>query len=238
MKKLRLLIPAIVSATVVLGGCAVYPESDPYYDPPVVRVAPPPPQYEYIGNPPVIGHVWIGGYWSWVGTRYLWVPGRWEAPRPGYYWAPHRWERHGDYWRPYGGRWERGAPPRVVVPAPPPRYEHRGHAYPPGRFERREAPPPAMRPEAPSRGESRPPSPPSQIAPPPQVAPPPPPMRPGFEQRESRRPMEVDPRQPMESRRGEQPRMERDDRDDRRGRGRERDRDGDGHPDAREGPRQ
>lgn len=41
--KPKLLITVIASATVLLGGCAVYPENDPYYDQPVVRVAPPPP---------------------------------------------------------------------------------------------------------------------------------------------------------------------------------------------------
>lgn len=230
--KVGLLLTALAGATILVGGCAVVPVGDPYYDAPVVRVAPPPPQYEYYGAPPVVGHIWIGGYWNWVGARYVWIPGRWEAPRPGYYWAPHRWERQGDHWRPHGGRWERGERPHVVVPpAPPPRIEHR-------------APPPAPVPYSPPRYEQR-------SAP--QVAPPPPvyqesPRPPHMErerERESRRQMEIAPGS-MPERRAEPPRMDRDERngrgrddrredrrDDRRSRDRERDRDGDGRPDFR-----
>lgn len=135
---------AAVVAGAVLGGCATYVEQDPYYgyDAPVVRVAPPPPPYEYPGYPPAVGHVWIGGYWNWVGVRYVWVPGRWQVPRPGYLWVPHRWERQGDYWRPHGGRWEpdhRPSPPRRLAPPPPaPRGESRAEPPPRPGLERRD----------------------------------------------------------------------------------------------------
>jgi hypothetical protein len=32
--------------------------------------------------------VWVDGYWSWNGSRFVWVPGAWSEPRPGYYYAP------------------------------------------------------------------------------------------------------------------------------------------------------
>lgn len=158
----KLLLTALTGVTMLVGGCAVVPVDDPYYNAPVVRVAPPPPRYEYVGTPPVVGYIWIGGYWNWVGARYIWVPGRWEAPRPGYYWAPHRWERQGEHWRSHGGRWERGDRPHVVVsPAPPPRIEHRApptpvpYSAPPPRYEQRPmpqvAPPPPVRQEPPPR---------------------------------------------------------------------------------------
>jgi hypothetical protein len=234
--KTKLLLTTLASATLLMSGCAVVPVDDPYYDAPVVRVAPPPPQYEYMGPPPVIGYVWIGGYWNWVGTRHVWIPGRWEAPRPGYIWTPHRWERQGDHWRSYGGRWEPDHRPHV---APPPqqryeqRYEQRS-APPQPHYEQRPAPqvvapPPVMRQEPQPRYEQR---------PAPQVVAPPPVMRqepqPRLEQ-ESRRPPNVDPGR-MPERRAEPPRVERDDRngrgrDDRRSR--DRDRDGDGRPDPR-----
>lgn len=104
MKTGKLLTAGAVLASLLLGGCATTYR----YDEPVVRVAPPPPYVEYVGAPPVVGHIWIGGNWNWGGTRYVWVPGRWEAPRPGYQWVPHRWERDGDRWRQSGGRWEHG----------------------------------------------------------------------------------------------------------------------------------
>ena len=105
-------------ASLLMTACVVGPPG-PYYGQPV-RVAPPPPQYEYPGYPPFTDYVWISGYWGWGGARYAWVPGRWEAPRRGYLWVPHRWERSGDSWRQSGGRWENDARPR---PAPAPRME-------------------------------------------------------------------------------------------------------------------
>lgn len=104
MKTGKLLTAGAVLVSLLLGGCATTYR----YDEPVVRVAPPPPYVEYVGAPPVVGHIWIGGNWNWGGTRYVWVPGRWEAPRPGYQWVPHRWERDGDRWHQSGGRWEHG----------------------------------------------------------------------------------------------------------------------------------
>ncbi len=174
------LFPLMAGATLLLGACAVYPEYDPYYDPPVVRVAPPPPRIEYVGPPPAVGYIWIEGYWSWVGTRYVWVPGRWEAPRPGYVWLPYRWERDGDHWRLRPGRWERSEPPRVL---PRPDTEHR--LPPPPHFEHR--PPPAPPPAPQPRFESRP-APGIMPAPPKQTQPP------RLDQ-ESRRPGQLDPSQ-------------------------------------------
>jgi hypothetical protein len=109
MQTRKLLTLSLVATALLLGGCAVTssgPRHSEYYEP--VRVAPPPPYVEYVGSPPVVGHVWISGYWNWGGGRYAWVPGRWDAPRAGHHWVPHRWEKSGDHWRQHGGRWERG----------------------------------------------------------------------------------------------------------------------------------
>ncbi|WP_091194822.1 YXWGXW repeat-containing protein [Formivibrio citricus] len=130
MKK-RILLATLVATSALLGGCVVTTGGEPYYVE-TVRVAPPPLRVEYPGPPPVVGYIWIGGYWNWVGTRHVWVPGRWEAPRHGYIYVPHRWERSGDHWRPHGGRWERDTRPQPQprpqpqhVPAPvKPRVEH------------------------------------------------------------------------------------------------------------------
>jgi hypothetical protein len=105
-KRAALLLPVLL-----LAGCVVTPAPRyGYYDyDESVIVAPPPPRVEYIGPPPVTGHVWIGGYWNWVERdhRHVWVPGRWSAPREGHRWVPHRWERHGRNWREHPGRWQR-----------------------------------------------------------------------------------------------------------------------------------
>ncbi|MBL8470731.1 MAG: YXWGXW repeat-containing protein [Rhodocyclaceae bacterium] len=93
-------------SALLLSACVVAPAPGPYYGQPVA-VAPPAPRVEYYGAPPVVGQIWIGGNWAWVGGRYDWVPGHWERPQPGYRWVPHRWDHHGDRWRERRGYWER-----------------------------------------------------------------------------------------------------------------------------------
>lgn len=105
-----------LAAALALGGCVVAPAHNHRYESEeiiygptsstYVLIAPPAPRVEYRGYPPVVGYIWIDGYWSWGGVSYAWVPGRWAAPRPGYIWVPHRWQRDGDRWRQNGGRWE------------------------------------------------------------------------------------------------------------------------------------
>ena len=69
---------ALLVAAAITGGCAIVPANGPYdYGEPVV-VAPPPPRVEYVGYPPVVGQVWIGGFWSWTGRHHEWVPGHWR----------------------------------------------------------------------------------------------------------------------------------------------------------------
>ena len=119
--KSKTLIAALLAGMAMLSGCVVAPA--PVYREPVY-IEPPPPRVEYPGYPPIVGYVWIGGFWTWTGHRHEWVPGRWEAPRPGYRWVAPRWEREGNHWRQHDGRWDhddralRGNPP-----PPPPRYE-------------------------------------------------------------------------------------------------------------------
>lgn len=119
--KTRLQMMLLLAVPVLAAGCAIEPASDyySYGEPVVVYAAPPPVRYEYAGSPPVVGALWIDGYWNWGGSQYIWVPGRWETPRPGYRWAPHRWERDGNRWRQYGGHWEHEDPPRRHVPPQP-----------------------------------------------------------------------------------------------------------------------
>jgi hypothetical protein len=112
----RLRSPAVVTAALALAaslaGCVVVPAHRGYGPPPgadydVVTVAPPAPQYEVVGVAPYPGWLWIGGYWSWSGSRHVWIGGRWQAPRPGYRWQPHRWEPVARGWREVPGRWSR-----------------------------------------------------------------------------------------------------------------------------------
>lgn len=198
--KNRLLIATLAAA--LLGGCVVAPG----YQEPVIY-EPPPPRVEYPGYAPVVGYVWISGYWTWTGHRHEWVGGRWEAPRPGYRWIAPRWERDGKYWRQHEGRWDRHEPPPRAMPAPPPRFERDRHderrqEAPAYRQERSHSPAPA--PEAPRREFDRPSRGPDTG---------------------SRQPMEARPAAPREA-----PRIERADRQERG-----RDNQGDGHRSGRGG---
>ena len=113
MNVLRLtrIAASLAAAGAVLSACVVAPVA-PYGAYPaggeVVAAAPPAPQVEVYGAPPVAGYIWIGGFWNWVGGRHVWVGGHWEAPRPGYYWSPHRWVPVAGGYRLAPGHWERG----------------------------------------------------------------------------------------------------------------------------------
>ena len=102
-------------AVIALTGCVVAPLPPPG---PVVMqpgpgpvlvapMAPPPVVVEPVIAAPAPGYVWIGGYWSWVGSRHVWTRGRWEAPRAGYRWVPRTWERGPNGWHQHGGHWAR-----------------------------------------------------------------------------------------------------------------------------------
>ena len=97
---------AVCAAAFLSTGCVVAPVG-PYPAGTVVGMAPPPPRVEVYGPPPVVGQIWIGGFWNWVGGRHVWVGGHWEAQRPGYYWHPHRWEPVAGGYRMAPGRWDR-----------------------------------------------------------------------------------------------------------------------------------
>jgi len=97
---------SVLLAAAGLSGCVVAPA--PYYaHESVVMMPPPAPQVEYVGPPPTVGYVWIGGYWAWHEGRHVWVGGHWDAPRPGYRWVPHAWVHEGGGWRMHEGHWER-----------------------------------------------------------------------------------------------------------------------------------
>jgi hypothetical protein len=80
----------------------VDPAGDPEVD--VVAAPPPAPRVEVVPRP-VVGRVWVPGYWWWGGRRgYVWMGGRyavaprgavWEGPRyvfrggVHYYYRPH-----------------------------------------------------------------------------------------------------------------------------------------------------
>jgi hypothetical protein len=92
--------PAVLLGMVLLGGAIGVAQT-------VIRVAPPPPvRVGVVGVAPHPGYVWVGGYQSWNGTRYVWVNGRWvRPPRAGVIWVSPRWVSSGGGWVFYKGYW-------------------------------------------------------------------------------------------------------------------------------------
>jgi len=75
----------------------------------VIESSPPPPpaSAEAVSAPPAPNALWVPGYWSFDGARYIWITGQWEIPPPnaGAFIVAH-WEGRGDgyvyvpgYWR-------------------------------------------------------------------------------------------------------------------------------------------
>jgi hypothetical protein len=91
---------AILWVTLLLGGVIGVAQT-------VIRVAPPPPvRVGVVGVAPAPGYVWMGGYQSWNGTRYVWVAGRWvRPPRAGVIWVSPRYVHSGGGWVFYKGYW-------------------------------------------------------------------------------------------------------------------------------------
>ena len=94
------------------GGSYPYPQGAPQGGPqpqgPYEANVPPPPQRDEVyGVAPVVGWIWLSGYWGWNLGRHVWIGGQWAAPRHGHYWVPHRWERNGNGWRMNDGHWAR-----------------------------------------------------------------------------------------------------------------------------------
>ncbi len=89
----------------------------------VVQGEPPPPQTEVIVDRPSPQHVWVAGYWHWMGNHYAWIGGHWMLP-PGadVEWIPPHVEHRAVF---IPGHWHRlpVPPPVAVVEVAPPQYE-------------------------------------------------------------------------------------------------------------------
>ncbi|HEX2009647.1 MAG TPA: hypothetical protein VJN44_01800 [Roseateles sp.] len=74
MRITRLVLPALAAVLALsLAGCVVVP-ARPAYGGYVVDDG-------YRGQPPVVGYVWIDGFWTWQSGRRTWVDGHWGPPR-------------------------------------------------------------------------------------------------------------------------------------------------------------
>lgn len=71
----------------------------------IVREAPPPIIVETAPPPPMVGMVWVQGYWVHDHGHYAWCKGRYVRPEPGRRFEPARWEHSRRGWEFHGERW-------------------------------------------------------------------------------------------------------------------------------------
>jgi hypothetical protein len=96
-----------LAAVLVLGGVLLFsgcghPSAGVVY----VSTPPPPPIVEPVIVSPGSGYVWIRGYQSWNGNRYVWVAGHWELrPADRHGWVPGHWRHNGQGWYWVPGHW-------------------------------------------------------------------------------------------------------------------------------------
>ena len=114
MHKWKKLVAGVLSASMIIPAAPLTAGATEQVElvqqarvaPIVVNVPPPMPRVEVMPPPPGPGHVWIGGYWRWSGSRHEWVAGHWEARRDSAFWVPGHWYRSGGGWTFAGGVWQ------------------------------------------------------------------------------------------------------------------------------------
>jgi hypothetical protein len=82
-----------------------------------IRVPNQPPELraENRTESPGPGHIWVAGYWDYVGGQHTWRGGRWVAPMPGYEYVRARYEQDGTSWILYAPHWKkRHGSPRLA----------------------------------------------------------------------------------------------------------------------------
>jgi hypothetical protein len=94
-----------LALSLMVSGCMLPPPDHPPIADPTADSSPPAPLPEVAIDSPWPGGIWLQGFWSWDGSRYVWMPGKWERPHDGWSWQPHRWVRRGRHWRFVPGRW-------------------------------------------------------------------------------------------------------------------------------------
>ena len=117
-------LPLAALAALAVTGCpGVYEVS--YGGDLAIELEPPAPRAEEVPAPPHEDAVWVAGYWSWTGVRYVWLPGRHvRRPGSGLYWYPGGYVLRDGRYVYVVGRWG----PRGYRPAF--RYHHPRY-YPP-----------------------------------------------------------------------------------------------------------
>jgi hypothetical protein len=79
-----------------------------------VPSSPPDPKPEVKTPCPGPGHIWVAGYWDYIGGHHVWRDGRWLQGKPDYEYVRARYEFDGKAWQFHVPHWHRRA---VTQPA-------------------------------------------------------------------------------------------------------------------------
>jgi hypothetical protein len=72
-----------------------------------VPTAPPEPKAEEKLPCPGPGHIWIAGYWDYIGGHHVWRDGRWLEGKVGYEYIRARYEFDGKAWQFHVPHWKK-----------------------------------------------------------------------------------------------------------------------------------
>ncbi|HXU74371.1 MAG TPA: YXWGXW repeat-containing protein [Polyangia bacterium] len=80
--------------------------------------APPDPKPEEKMPCPGPGHIWVAGYWDYIGGQHVWRDGRWVQGKPDYEYVRARYEFDGKAWQFHVPHWHRRAVTQTMKPQP------------------------------------------------------------------------------------------------------------------------
>ena len=109
----------VLSLSLFSFGCAAVSadtaQTSPAGSALVVEVSGPPPQARPEVKPPCPGpgHIWVAGYWDYIGGHHVWRAGRWLQAKADYEYVRARYEWDGRAWQFHVPHWHRRA---VIVP--------------------------------------------------------------------------------------------------------------------------
>ena len=82
---------------------------------------PPPAKAEVKTACPAPGHIWVAGYWDWIGGHHVWRDGRWVQGLAGYEYVRARYEFDGKAWQFHVPHWHKRAATQSTQVAQAPR---------------------------------------------------------------------------------------------------------------------
>ena len=83
--------------------------------------APPAPKDEVKTACPAPGHIWVAGYWDWIGGHHVWRDERWMQGMAGYEYVRARYEFDGKAWQFHVPHWHKRAATQTTQVAQAPR---------------------------------------------------------------------------------------------------------------------